>query len=115
MTRRIYTMFFSNNQSTAISPLKQGFHGKYFLNDLEYIAQASQVGTSMLEKDGLQFALRGMDTLCYICHDFVFVCLFVHLFICSFVYLFCLFIYSLAGLYTTRCIDYFLLSCSKLG
>ena len=56
---------FSVNQSTATSPLKQDFLGKYFLNDLEYIAQASRVAFNLLEKEGLQFALRGMNVLCY--------------------------------------------------
>jgi hypothetical protein len=51
--------FLSNNQSTAISPLKRDFLGKYFLNDLEYIAQASQVAFNLSEKEGLEFALRG--------------------------------------------------------
>ena len=55
---------FSVNQSTATSPLKQDFLGKYFLNDLEYIAQASRVAFNLLEKEGLQFALRGMNDLC---------------------------------------------------
>ena len=52
-------LFFSNSQSTAVSPLKRDFLGKYFLNDLEYIAQASQVAFNLLEREGLEFALRG--------------------------------------------------------
>lgn len=49
-----------NGHSTRMSPLKHDskFHGKYFLNDLEYIAQAAGAASSLLEGDWIEFALR---------------------------------------------------------
>lgn len=52
---------FRNSHSTTVSPKQDPkfHHRKYFLNDLEYIAQAAGAAITLLEADWIEFALRG--------------------------------------------------------
>ena len=100
----LYYVFLSNNQSTATSPLKHDFLGKYFLNDLEYIAQASQAAFDIQENEGLQFVLRGTPCVFANCSYFS---------ICNLLVWFLL--VCLAVSHCCRFINLFFISRSKLG